>query len=213
MNKKAEAALFILGAVAVIAIIGLVAVSLKSSVTGAAVANGCTKIQSETIYATDGELIETGYDSWGYNYQAHMFNGKYCDQFREVLPPGWEDCYDLYGTIDLSMKWNDAWISNTDCDGDGTLDRHYGFASYIGSGAWETNHMKDSYQYNGKTCRWEWFTKIVAKPLADYDCAAHGGYEIWNDFCVIQSVYNDPCGGFHGKELLADKVGLGQYKP
>jgi hypothetical protein len=43
------------------------------------------------------------------------------------------------------MKWNDAWLANVDCDGDGLLDRHYGFGSYIGSGAWLTNHMWGSY--------------------------------------------------------------------
>ena len=46
-----------------------------------------------------------------------------------------------YRSIKLVMKWNDAWLSNMDRDDDGMLDRHYGFSSYIGSGAWETNHM------------------------------------------------------------------------
>jgi len=36
---------------------------------------GCTTIQSGELVASDGSVIETGYDQWGYNYQAHMFNG------------------------------------------------------------------------------------------------------------------------------------------
>jgi hypothetical protein len=43
------------------------------------------------------------------------------------------------------MKWNDAWLSNKDCDRNNLLDRHYGFEKYVGSGAWCTNHQWGSY--------------------------------------------------------------------
>jgi len=99
----------------------------------------CTTIQSGELYASDGSLIETGYDQWGYNYQARMFNGGYCDAYRDAA---W--CQP-YNDVDLIMKWNDAWLSNKDCDGDSLLDRHNGFDSYIGSGAWLTNHQSGSY--------------------------------------------------------------------
>lgn len=92
----------------------------------------CTTIQ-DGLYASDGSEIVLGYDEWGYNYQAHMFKGPYCYYDRHYDPdkPDWNDIYcDIY----LIMKWNDAWLSNKDCDGDGSLDRHYGFDSYIGSG-------------------------------------------------------------------------------
>ena len=39
----------------------------------------CTTIQSGELFDSAGEVIETGYDMWGYNYQARMFNGYYCD--------------------------------------------------------------------------------------------------------------------------------------
>ena len=32
----------------------------------------CTTIQDGTLETTDGEVITTGYDEWGYNYQAHI---------------------------------------------------------------------------------------------------------------------------------------------
>ena len=35
----------------------------------------CTKIQDGVLLTSDGEVITTGYDKWGYNYQAHLFNG------------------------------------------------------------------------------------------------------------------------------------------
>jgi hypothetical protein len=114
------------------------------------------------------------------------------------------------------MKWNDAWLSNKDCNDDGKLDRHYGFDSYIGSGAWETNHQSGTYiGDDGKEHKWTYFVKIVAKPTADYNCAAYGGEEIWGAFCVIQSVFNDPYGGCP-EELVADEFraarpGLGNW--
>lgn len=110
-------------------------------------ANKCTTIQSGELLNSVGETITTGYDQWGYNYQAMIFNGFYCDSYRDA---DW--CQD-YSDVELSMKWNDAWLSNQDCDGDGLLDRHYGFDSYIGSGAWITNHQKGVYE--GEDYNWD----------------------------------------------------------
>jgi hypothetical protein len=177
----------------------------------------CTTIQEGTLVASDGNIIETGYDQWGYNYQAHMFNGKYCDSYRNAA---W--CQP-YANDDLEMKWNDAWLSNKDCDSDGLLDRHYGFPSYIGSGAWLTNHQKGIYlDSKGKKQRWTYFTKIVAAPA---DATLSGGTwytadgteigpSIWGEFITIQEVYNDTGTGDHGILYLSPyKVGLGSFGP
>lgn len=101
--------------------------------------NMCTTIQSGELVDKTGTTITTGFDMWGYNYQAKLFNGDYCDAYRNAA---W--CQE-YKDDSLSMKWNDAWLSNKDCDNDGKLDKHYGFDSYIGSGAWLTNHMSGDY--------------------------------------------------------------------
>jgi hypothetical protein len=98
----------------------------------------CTTIQSGNLVDSTGNAITTGYDEWGYNYQALMFNGRYCDSDRVT---GGDYC-----DVNLIMKWNDAWLSNKSCDGDNLLDRHYGFSSYIGSGAWLTNHQSGIYR-------------------------------------------------------------------
>jgi len=45
---------------------------------------GCTTIQDSTLLTSDGRVIETGYDEWGYNYQAPMFNGYYRDAYRDA---------------------------------------------------------------------------------------------------------------------------------
>ena len=174
----------------------------------------CTTIQDGTLLASDGTtLLTTGYDQFGYNYQAHMFNGRYCDYDRVI---GGDYC-----DVGLIMKWNDAWLSNKDCDGDGLLDRYYGFDSYIGSGAWCTNHQSGTYEdEDGKKCKWTWFVKIVAAPADAYVdgglwYTADGteiGSVIWGAFAEIQSVYNDPCEGYHGIEYLSPAgPGLGKW--
>lgn len=163
--------------------------------------SGCTTIQDGTLLDSQGDPLVLGFNEWGYNYQAHLFNGKYCDAYFDAAwCQPWAD-------VDLMMKWNDAWLSNKDCDGDGKLDRHYGFDSYIGSGAWLTNHQKGTYEQDGKTCNWEYFVKIVAKPRVDTECN-----EIWGSFCIIESVYNDPCAGAYGIEFLEQPAGFGAWR-
>jgi len=162
--------------------------------------SSCTKIQDGTLLASTGEVITTGYDEFGYNYQAHMFNGRYCDYDRAIGG--------AYCDVDLVMKWNDAWLANVDCVGDGLLDRHYNLDRYEGSGAWLTNHQRGSWEENGTICEWDYFVKIVAKPEVDYVCE---GEQIWGAFCVIQRVYNSPCEGSEGIELLVPPAGFGAY--
>ncbi len=177
----------------------------------------CTTIQSGNLLTSDGVIIETGYDQWGYNYQAHIFNGKYCDAYRNA------DWCQPYADIDLEMKWNDAWLSNKDCDFDGLLDRHFGYESYIGSGAWLTNHQKGIYiDDNGKKQRWTFFVKIVAAPA---DATSSGGMwyssdgteigpVIWGSFAIVQQVENDTGTGTHGAQYVSPYgAGFGKFAP
>lgn len=173
-----------------------------------------------------GQALPLGFDPYGYNYQAHMFSGSYANVYLggAGFPPylGDDAAYLAvnpaaagywawpYREIRLVMKWNDAWISNRDRDGDGKLDRHYGFASYIGSGAWLTNHMAGD---DGGE-HWTYFTKIVAAPAeatkaANVWYAADGaeiGPAIWGDFATILetesgsgATYVSPSGPGFGK--------------
>ena len=115
-----------------------------------------------------------------------------------------------YRDVWLLMKWNDAWLSNKDCDEDAKLDRHHGYDSYIGSGAWETNHQRGEDDADP----WTYFVKIVAVPedadLVDgiwYDAdGTEIGPEIWGSFAIIQEVesgegatYVSPSGPGFGK--------------
>lgn len=198
--------LLIFAALSVVGFSGLTASAAKPD-------KGVT-IQSGTLVDSTGTLITTGYDSWGYNYQAHMFNGKYCDSYRNAA---W--CQ-AYADDNLSMKWNDAWISNVDRTGDGHLDSHFGFASYKGSGAWLTNHMSGVYTDENGAQKWNEFTKIVAAPtdanLIDGVWYAADGTEIgpviWGEFAIIQDVYNDTGTGNHGLSVKSElRSGLGNW--
>ena len=180
----------------------------------------CVTIQSGELVNSSGDPITTGYDDWGYNYQARMFNGYYCDAYRDAA---W--CQD-YKEDQLMMKWNDAWLSNKDCDGDGSLDRHRGFDSYIGSGAWLTNHQRGTYEDPEGKQSWEYFVKIVAAPADAYADGGiwytadpeEGGTEIgpaiWGSFAIIQEVLNDTGTGDHGVSYLSPySAGFGRFSP
>lgn len=195
----------------------IIACVSPATVGRASAQSACTTIQSGSLLTSAGDVIETGFDQWGYNYQAHLFNGKYCDAYRNAA---W--CQE-YKDVDLEMKWNDAWISNQDCDGNGLLDRHYGFTGYRGSGAWLTNHQKGTYvDASGKKQRWEYFVKIVAAPadatlVGGVWYAADGttvGLAIWGDFAITQEVYNDTGTGDHGISYLSPHgAGFGGFSP
>ena len=167
--------------------------------------DACTTIQSGELVDSNGDVITTGYSDFGYNYQAHMYNGD----------------YGTNGEWNLIMKWNDAWLSNKDCDGDGELDRHLGFDTYIGSGAWLTNHWRTTYTDDlGNVCEYDDFIKIIAAPadatLTDGVWYNADGVEIgpviWGQFAIIQSIINDPCAGIEGVDYKsADHPGLGNW--
>lgn len=175
----------------------------------------CVTIKDRTLLRSDGVPIVLGYDEWGYNYQAHMFNGGYCDAYRDAA---W--CQP-YKDIQLIMKWNGAWLSNKDCDGDSLLDRHHGYDSYIGSGAWLTNHQSGEYEgEDGEICKWNYFCKIVAVS-SDAVLSAGVWYTvdgdeigeaIWGAFAIIQQIENDLCAGIHGAQYISPcGPGFGQY--
>ena len=202
----------------------------------------CTTIQDGVMQYSSGHYLEgqplmVGYDDFGYNYQAHLFNGSYFNSYAggAGFPP-WigDDATYLaanpsaelfwawpYRTTDLMMKWDQNWLANVDCDEDGLLDRYYGFDSYIGSGAWLTNHMWGSEENpEGNIGKWDYFVKIIAAPADAYAEAGNwynaAGVEIgpviWGDFAIIQDVTNDPCLSIHGIQYLSpDHGGFGGW--
>ena len=209
----------------------LIALCCVLATTVGAKKKDCTTIQDGVLtysagHYLAGQPLQVGYDIFGYNYQGHVFNGSYFNAYAggAGFPPyeGDDQAYLQenptaaahwawpYRDVQVLMKWNDAWLSNKDCDGDGTLDRHYRFDSYVGSGAWETSHMWGEDEDGA----WSYFVKIVAVPsdavpMDGVWYAANGteiGPVIWGEFAIIQEVesgqgatYISPAGPGLGK--------------
>lgn len=150
----------------------------------------CATIKSGTIVDSKGNPVEQGYDQYGYNYQAHLFNGFAGNYSRPAVPVTEGD--------KLVMKWSDSWLANVDCDGDHKLDR--GLVDGVANGysmGWETNHYVGSYvDSNGDTQHYTDFVKIVwTGPNSP----------LWGQYTLVEEVYNDPAAGFNG---LLSKLGV-----
>lgn len=171
---------------AVFSIVGLMLV-----VTPAFAAKSeCATIQDGTIEDSAGNIIGNGYDQYGYNYQAHMFNG-YADNYSRPATP-------VTSGDKLIMKWSDAWLANVDCNGDGKLDRGLVDGEVNGvSMGWLTNHYVGSYvDGDGNTQHYTDFIKIVW---------TGPGSPLWGQYTIIEEVWNDPSGGLNG---LYSKEGI-----
>ena len=170
---------------------------------GAYAGSNCSRIKDGIIIDDKGNVISVGYDKWGYNYQAHMFNGLYGNSSRPMPPVS-------AGDVNLTIKWSDNWLSNQDCDHDGQLDRG-GDGSGISKG-WLTNHEEGDYLGDdGEYHHFTYFVKIVYDGGAA--CISGRLSCIWDLYTIIQEVYNDPYGGAHGadRSRLVNPAGLGYY--
>src|SRR3989344_8357461 len=176
---------------------------------GPAFANGSgDTIKDGTITDSAGNPVVSGYDQYGYNYQAHMFNGTYdsVDRVWGDISYTGDDSDPPNATVDdkLIMKWSDAWLSNVDCDLNGKLDRGLVDGTVGGtSKGWLTNHAEGDYDSDGngtQDAHYSYFVKIV--------WVGPGG-SLWGEYEIVEKVLNDPAGGMTG---LLNKVagpGLG----
>jgi hypothetical protein len=160
----------------------------------ASAAPECTLIEDGTLKLSDGTPVVVGEDSWGYDYQEHTFQGDYCAGSRQLSCP--------YQGTELAMIWNDAWLSNQDCDHDGKLDTHHGFASFRGSDAEMHGAMHGRYTDSaGQPCDYFYYYRYVAAPLNATKSnnqwyASDGtllGSVVWTDFYVAGTSYNTVC--------------------
>jgi hypothetical protein len=168
-------------------------------------AQTCNTIKSGAITDAKGSPITMGFDKYGYNYQAHMFNGLTANYSRP-------DVVATEGNENLVMKWSDDWVANVDCNGDGKLDRGYNAKTGAIAGfskGWVTNHFEGDYEEAGVSYHYTYFAKIV------YDggeaCGAGSDSCLWGVYTIIEEVNNDPHAGFHGnvKSKLMNPAGLG----
>lgn len=193
--KRHLVALFALAAVASLAIIG--------AGTSLAAPGGCATIKGGTITDALGNAISVGYDEFGYNYQAHSFNGTYDSSDRVLDGAYWGDTGD-YVDDKLAMKWSNDWLSNTDCDLNGKLDRG-AEAPYGISQGWLTNHVVGDYDSdaNGsQDAKYTDFVKIV--------WVGPGG-SLWDQYEIIQEIYNDTVAGNYRFKAGAPGLGLNDH--
>lgn len=169
----------------------------------------CTKIQSGTLLDSAGNTITVGYDKYGYNYQAHIFNGLYENYSRPAVVV-------TEGTENLVMKWSDDWMANVDCTGDGKLDRGLDKKTGIVTGismGWCTNHFEGDYEgTDGELHHYTYFVKI------GYDggsaCTNSESNCIWGSYAIIEEIQTDPFGEYGGRLKFVDRLmgpGLGQF--
>lgn len=172
----------------------------------------CNKIQNGGIVDTKGNAVTVGYDKYGYNYQAHIFNGLYENYTRPAVVA-------TEGTENLVMKWSDDWLSNLDCDGDGKLDRGLDPKTGVSTGAslgWVTNHFEGDYTgSDNELHHYEYFCKIAyvgPAPSAGPDPFA--GSRIWGVYAILEENQNDQFGELGGRLHFVNRItgpGLGQF--
>lgn len=155
--------------------------------------SGCADIQSGKIMDSKGNVLTMGFDQYGYNYQAHLFNGYAGNYSRPTVPVTEGDT--------LVMKWSDSWLANVDCNNDGKLDRGLvdGVVGGISRG-WETNHYVGSYVDNGEVQHYTDFIKIVW---------TGPGSPLWGQYSILEEVWNDSGAGYHGLSYKDGVPGFG----
>ncbi|MCX5822956.1 MAG: hypothetical protein NTY86_05470 [Deltaproteobacteria bacterium] len=182
----------------------------------------CAKIQSGSITDVNGNPITVGYDKYGYNYQAHIFNGLSENFSRppEVV---------TVGTENLVMKWSDDWLANVDCNDDHKLDRGLNSKTGTSTGTsmgWVTNHYEGDYLadptllYNGTLIfpggdgelhHYTYFAKIVYD--AGAACSSGSSSCIWTLYTIVEEIQNDPYGMYGARLQYVNKLtgpGLGR---
>ena len=170
----------------------------------------CVKIKDGGIHDSKGNPVTLGYDQWGYNYQAHIFNGL-ADNYTRPTPVVSE------GTENLVMKWSDDWLANVDCNGDGKLDRGLDPKTGLSDGTskgWVTNHYEGDYLgSDGEYHHYTYFAKIAYVGPAPSGTDPWESVRIWGLYAIIQELQPDHFGEYGGR-LKADKLvapGLGLF--
>ncbi len=142
-----------------------------------------------------------GFDQYGYNYTARLFNGTYmqwCEAYGITDP---SICSaDLGGASvndQLIMKWNAAWdacnLSQTPANC---------------TGAWIDNEVNGMVPGGDGVV---WHYKIVySQSCTDTGTPSSGGYCVWGDYEVIMD--QGISGGTHTMNALATPNGYGSYK-
>ncbi|MEJ2051372.1 MAG: hypothetical protein P8Y60_16320 [Calditrichota bacterium] len=141
---------------------------------------GCTRIPTEpgsisnTALSGEGNVLaKGGFDMYGYNDRARLFNGAADGVDRNLDGTFWGD--QTYAADHLVMKWNAEWNRGND---EGWTNPPYN--------AWDTNHWNGQVP-GGSGEIWHYKIIWVGSDLEDSQYWREGGYPIWGQFEVIFS--------------------------
>jgi hypothetical protein len=124
-------------------------------------------------------LAAGGFDQFGYNNKARIFNGP-ADGVDRVLDNAvWGD--PTYANDYLVMKWNAEWDR-------GNLE---GWTDPNGYKAWTDNEWNGNVK-GGSGAVWHYKIKWIGICGADYTPLLDGGYCIWGQFEVLMDQGKDP---------------------
>jgi len=171
----------------------------------------CAKIKDGTITDNQGAtFLKAGFDQYGYNYQAKMFNGLPANYLRPATPV-------TEGTENVIIKWSDEWLATVDCDGDGQLDRGLNPKTGESTGfskGWTTNHFEGDYiGSDNESHHYTYFVKIAWVGPAPAGQDPFATSRIWGQYAIIEEIQSDPFGGYGGRTKFVNKItgpGLGQ---
>jgi hypothetical protein len=155
--------------------------SLLSLIALATVACAAPAPTSPSVSGAAGaQALRTGgFDQYGYNRTARIFNGTGSSWSLEKGLPA--DYLGIYAPDKLVMKWNAEWDRG---NAEGWTDPN-------GYDAWENN------EWNGKCAGcsgevWHYKIKWIGACGADGTLLSDGGYCIWGVFDVIMDQGQDP---------------------
>ena len=150
-------------------------------------------------------MAQGGFDEYGYNYNARLFNGLGANSDRSFEPEGY--CWGAYvGDSHLVMKWSKEWD-----------EARFGGGEF-GPGCWENNVWIGKYTgSDGEEHTWSYYCLIVWIGTEE---PPEGAVPIWGSFAIIHQVWNDPFGECPytdifvapDEQFVAQPAGPGAYK-
>ncbi len=127
-----------------------------------------------------GAAAGGGFDQYGYNNGAHLFNGTGASwSLAKGLPA---DYLGIYAPDKLVMKWNAAWDA---CNAAGNDD------AGACAGAWTTNEWNGRFP-GGSGENWHYKIIWVGSAAEASPYWRVGGYSIWGNYEVIMDQGSDP---------------------
>ncbi len=139
-----------------------------------------------------------GFDSYGYNRTARIFNGTGSSWCLEAGASA--DCLGIYSSDKLVMKWNAEWDR-------GNVE---GWTDPNGYNTWLDNEWNG--KKSGSGAVWHYKIVWIGDYTANPSLVPDGGYGIWGQFAVIMDQGTDPSiGPGHIWFAHASPNGYGAY--